>query len=123
VAPARAAVDHKERGFHTEQALAAGRARGEVDRLAKAFVNYLNHGRHVMDQGTLEGEFPVDHQDAGFAIAVTQVILWYASRALAAALAELRRAPGSGQSQSCPPNGPVMLYEQNSTSAAPGSLG
>jgi hypothetical protein len=59
--------------------------RGEVDRLTKAFVGYLNHGRHVMDAGTLEGEFPVDHQDAGFAIAVTQVILSYASRALAAA--------------------------------------
>lgn len=59
--------------------------RGEVDGFTKAFVNYLNHGRHVMNTGTLEGEFPVDHQDAGFAIAVTQVILSYASRALAAA--------------------------------------
>jgi hypothetical protein len=59
--------------------------RGEVDRLTKAFVGYLNHGRHVMDEGTYEGQFPVDRQDAGLAIAVTQVILSYASRALAAA--------------------------------------
>jgi hypothetical protein len=59
--------------------------RAEVDKLTRAFVAYLNHGRHVMNTGAHEGEFPVDHQDASFAIAMTQVILSYASRALAAA--------------------------------------
>jgi hypothetical protein len=38
-----------------------------------------------MAAGTQEGEFPVDHQDAGLAIATTKVILSYASRTLAAA--------------------------------------
>jgi hypothetical protein len=32
--------------------------RSEVDRLAKAFVGYLNHGRHVMDAGTLGASSP-----------------------------------------------------------------
>jgi hypothetical protein len=59
--------------------------RGEVDRFTKAFVEYLNHGRHVMTAGAHKGAFPVDHLDASFAIAVTQVIFSYASRALAAA--------------------------------------
>jgi hypothetical protein len=67
-----------------------GRRRGRLAGDAApsmTWANYLNHGRHVMDQGAYEGEFPVDHQDAGFAIALTQVILSYASHALAAASA------------------------------------
>lgn len=59
--------------------------RNEIDALAKAFVTYLHHGRHVATAGPNSGEFPVGRLDADLALSISQVILSYASRALACA--------------------------------------
>lgn len=58
--------------------------RTEVDTLLLAVGNYLHSGRHVAKAGDGVGTFPVNHQDADFALSATRVVVSYLSRALAA---------------------------------------
>jgi hypothetical protein len=57
--------------------------RTEVDKLLLALGKYLHHGRHVATVGDNAGSFPVNPQDADFAISLMRVFLSYLSRALA----------------------------------------
>lgn len=58
--------------------------RTEVDTLLLAVGNYLHYGRHVAKAGDDAGTFPVNHQDADFALSTMRVVVSYLSRALAA---------------------------------------
>lgn len=62
--------------------------RGELDKLTKAIGNYFNSGRHVDTEGPAAGTFPVDHQDAGFAIHLMKTLLSYLSQVLPGTTAE-----------------------------------
>ena len=53
--------------------------RQRIDELAKQFVDYLHTGRHVERSPGEQGKFPVDRRDAEFALALTKVMLAYAS--------------------------------------------
>lgn len=54
--------------------------RSAVNELTKKFGDYLHLGRHVAEPGTPDaGTFPVNHVDAGFAIATMKVMLSYAA--------------------------------------------
>lgn len=56
--------------------------RGELDKLTKAIGNYFHAGRHVSKEGPAAGTFPVDHQDAGFAIHLMKTLLSHLSQVL-----------------------------------------
>lgn len=54
--------------------------RARVDELGKRFGGFLHAGRHVAADGSQEGEFPVDHRDAEFALNMTKLFVGYISR-------------------------------------------
>jgi hypothetical protein len=55
--------------------------KGELlDKLLKESKGFMNAGRHVVRDGTLAGEFDVDHRDSLFALALTKVWVTYLSR-------------------------------------------
>ena len=54
--------------------------RARVDELGKRFGGFLHAGRHVAADGSYEGEFPVDHRDAEFALNMTKLFVGYVSR-------------------------------------------
>lgn len=45
-------------------------------------VDYLHRGRHTVREGEQRGEFPVDHGDARFALAMTRLLVAQTSRLL-----------------------------------------
>jgi hypothetical protein len=51
-----------------------------LDKLLKESKGFMNAGRHVVQDGTLAGEFDVEHRDSFFALALTKVWLTYLSR-------------------------------------------
>ena len=59
--------------------------REKVDRALLAFRNYLQSGRHVSTSGDSDGQFPVDHRDASFALSQAKLWLGYVARLLATA--------------------------------------
>lgn len=46
-----------------------------LNRLVHSAKSYFDQGRHIARTGTQEGEFPVDHREAQFALALTKVLL------------------------------------------------
>jgi hypothetical protein len=46
-----------------------------LDKLVHSAKNYFDHGRHIAQSGSQEGEFPVDHREAEFALSLTKVLL------------------------------------------------
>lgn len=46
-----------------------------LDRLVLAAKHYLDHGRHVAQGGAQEGDFPVNHREALFALNMAKVLL------------------------------------------------
>jgi hypothetical protein len=58
--------------------------REKVDKALIAFRTYLQSGRHVSTSGDSDGQFPVDHRDADFALSQTKLWLTYVARLLAA---------------------------------------
>ena len=55
-----------------------------LDKLVHSAKNYFDHGRHIAQSGIQEGEFPVDHREAEFALALTKVLLAEAAAVLGA---------------------------------------
>lgn len=55
--------------------------RSHLDHLLKTFGKYLHDGRHVSAE---DGQFPVDHLDAAFALDMTKVLLSHLSLMLSA---------------------------------------
>lgn len=53
--------------------------RTDLDKLVQVAGNYFHRGRHVANDGDQQGDFPVDHRDAGFALGLAKLILAYAS--------------------------------------------
>lgn len=51
--------------------------------LMKEAVDYLHRGRHTKREGDQRGDFPVDHGDARFALAITRLLVAQTSRVLA----------------------------------------
>jgi hypothetical protein len=61
--------------------------RAAVNAVVAAYVTtFLNFGRHVSKTGAPAGEFPVDHIDARYALDNANLVLSYASKAIAAAI-------------------------------------
>ncbi len=54
----------------------------KLDALLKKAGAYLHVGRHPADDGDRQGEFPVDHGDAGFALSLTRLLLSHVARRL-----------------------------------------
>jgi len=54
--------------------------RSGVDELGKRFGQFLHAGRHVATDGSEQGDFPVDHRDAEFALNMTKLFVGYVSR-------------------------------------------
>lgn len=54
--------------------------RSGLDELGKRFSQFLRAGRHVATDGSQQGEFPVDHRDAEFALNMTKLFVGYVSR-------------------------------------------
>lgn len=52
--------------------IADAEKRKHLNDLLKSFGNYLHDGRHVSEQ---DGQSPVDHLDAAFALDMTRVLL------------------------------------------------
>lgn len=48
---------------------------GRLNELTLAAKRYYDHGRHVAKQGAQEGDFPVNHREALFAINMAKVLL------------------------------------------------
>lgn len=53
-----------------------------LDRLTLGVGDYLHRGRHVAEEGEQDGEFPVDHDDARFALNLTKLLVAHISRVL-----------------------------------------
>lgn len=53
-----------------------------MDALMKEAVDYLHRGRHTVRDGQQRGDFPVDHGDARFALAMTRLLVAQTSRLL-----------------------------------------
>jgi hypothetical protein len=74
----RAAIDalpgDKKAIFNT---MPEGKKREEIDKLARAIGQYVHSGRHVVPNsgGNQAGEFPVNQQDAAFAMNLTTLLL------------------------------------------------
>lgn len=51
--------------------------RQALDKLLLQLVAFLHEGRHPSDTGAQQGQFPVDHRDAAFALAMSQFFLSY----------------------------------------------
>lgn len=56
--------------------------RAAVNELVTSLTKYLHRGRHVSADASEPGDFPVDHQDAAFAINLMRVLLSYTSLVL-----------------------------------------
>lgn len=56
--------------------------RRAVDDLLKQSVEYFHLGRHVSQGGPQQGEFPVDHRDAEFALGLAKMLLAYCAKIL-----------------------------------------
>ncbi len=56
--------------------------RRRVDQLLREAVAYYHAGRHVSKSGPQQGEFPVDHRDAEFALAQAKLLLSYTAKLL-----------------------------------------
>lgn len=54
--------------------------RQDLDSLAKSLGSYLHRGRHVAGEGSQQGEFPIDHRDAGFALSMTKLLVAFVSQ-------------------------------------------
>jgi hypothetical protein len=54
-----------------------------LDNLTREAGQYLHHGRHVATDGAEQGDFPVTHQDARFALNLTKLLIAHISRVLA----------------------------------------
>jgi len=80
----RAAVDALP-GMPKEvfSALEYKRERDSLDGLLLAAGRYFHLGRHTADEGPEEGDFPVDHADAGFALGIAKLMVAQTSRLLA----------------------------------------
>lgn len=46
-----------------------------LDSIVKSAKNYFDHGRHIAQEGDRQGDFPVDHREAQFALNLTKVLL------------------------------------------------
>jgi hypothetical protein len=57
-----------------------------MNALTKESVDYLHRGRHTQREGEQRGEFPVDHADALFALAMTRLLVAQSSRLLNAGM-------------------------------------
>jgi hypothetical protein len=53
-----------------------------MDAMMAEVVGYLHRGRHPQRQGEQRGDFGVDHADAGFALALTRLLVAQTSRLL-----------------------------------------
>lgn len=51
--------------------------RTALDQLVRQLVNFLHEGRHPSDNGPQQGQFPVDHRDTTFALAMSKFFLSY----------------------------------------------
>jgi hypothetical protein len=58
------------------------RERETLDALVLAAGNYLHLGRHAADEGPQQGDFPVDHGDAAFALNLAKLLLAHTARVL-----------------------------------------
>ncbi len=56
--------------------------RQQIDELLNQTGKYFHAGRHVSKAGPQEGEFPVDHRDAEFALALAKFFLAYMAKLL-----------------------------------------
>jgi hypothetical protein len=59
------------------------REREALDDVLRSAGVYFHLGRHTADEGPLQGEFPVDHGDAAFALNLAKVVLAQTARVLA----------------------------------------
>lgn len=57
--------------------------REQIDALLHEAGQYFHAGRHVSKAGPMEGEFPVDHRDAEFALGLAKLSLTYMAKLLA----------------------------------------
>ncbi len=64
-------------------ALEYKRERDTLDELLRAAGNYFHLGRHTADEGPQEGNFPVDHADAEFALNLAKLFIAQTARVLA----------------------------------------
>ena len=67
---------------HIYDTIADERKRKQLDDLAREVGEYLHTGRHVAESGEQQGEFPVDHRDAEFALAMTRLLVTYTAKLL-----------------------------------------
>jgi hypothetical protein len=58
------------------------RERNTLDAMVLAAGNYFHLGRHAADEGPRQGEFPVDHGDAAFALNLAKLLLAHTARVL-----------------------------------------
>ncbi len=56
--------------------------RQKIDALLDQTGKYFHAGRHVSKTGPQQGEFPVDHRDAEFALALAKFFLAYIAKLL-----------------------------------------
>lgn len=59
------------------------REREALDDVLRSAGIYFHLGRHPADEGPMQGEFPVDHGDAGFALNLAKLLLAQTARVLA----------------------------------------
>jgi hypothetical protein len=55
------------------------RKRKVVDDLVKQCIDYFHLGRHVSKTGPDQGDFPIDHRDAEFALGLAKMLLSYSA--------------------------------------------
>lgn len=65
-----------------DNAIVDDEKRKKVDELLKYAVAYFHAGRHVSKSGPQQGEFPVDHRDAEFALSLAKMFLAYIGKLL-----------------------------------------
>jgi hypothetical protein len=53
-----------------------------LDSLTREAGQYLHHGRHIATDGAEQGDFPVTHQDARFALNLTKLLIAHISHVL-----------------------------------------
>jgi hypothetical protein len=69
---------------HILDSISNEKKRRDLDDLLKGAGAFLHNGRHVADDGTEAGEFPVDRLDAAFALDLMRVLLSHMSYMVAA---------------------------------------
>lgn len=55
-----------------------------LDELVKSAKSYYDHGRHIAQEGGQQGDFPVNHREAQFALNMAKVLLAEAAAVLGA---------------------------------------